>query len=147
MFYFVRAGPKRMSKDYQILLDRALERIPKKQHSGERFELPRPQVMSAKTRTWIGNFKEICDYLNRDPHHVLKFLTRELATAATFEGSRAIFKGKFGQESIRRLLDIYVGRYVICPICGRPDTKIAKKARFLFLDCEACGARSSILPG
>jgi len=136
-----------MSKDYQILLDRALERIPKKQHSGERFELPRPQVMSAKTRTWIGNFKEICDYLNRDPHHVLKFLTRELATAATFEGSRAIFKGKFGQESIRRLLDIYVGRYVICPICGRPDTKIAKKARFLFLDCEACGARSSILPG
>lgn len=136
-----------MSKDYQILLDRALEKIPKKKHSGERFELPRPQVINAKTRTWIVNFKEICDYLNRDPRHVLKFLTRELATAATFEDPRVIFKGRFGRESIGRLLDIYVGRYVICPICGRPDTKIAKEARFLFLDCEACGARSSILRG
>jgi len=134
-----------MSKEYQALLDRALEKMPKKKHSGERFELPRPQVSSAKTRTWIGNFKEICDYMNRDPHHVLKFLTRELATAATLEGSRAIFKGNFGHESIKRLLDIYVGRYVTCAVCGRPDTKIVKEGRFLFLDCEACGARSSIL--
>jgi len=134
-----------MSQDYQKLLDRALEKIPKKKVSGERFELPAPQITSTKTRTWIANFREICNYLNRDPHHVLKFMTRELATAAAVEESRAIFKGKFGSESIRRLLDIYVGRYVICPICGRPDTKIVKENRFLFLDCEACGARSSIL--
>lgn len=135
-----------MSKDYESLLNRVLEKIPKKEHSGERFELPRPQVAATRTRTWIRNFKEICDYMNRDPRHVLKFLTRELATAATFEGSRAIFKGRFGQGSIQNLVDIYISRYVICPICGRPDTKISKQARFLFLDCEACGARSSILP-
>ncbi len=135
-----------MSREYQKLLDRALEKIPKREHTGERFEPPRPEVRSTKTRTWIGNFKEICDYLNRDPHHILKFLTRELATAATFEGSRAIFKGRFDAETIRHLIEIYIGRYVICPTCGRPDTKIVKEARFLFLDCEACGARSSILP-
>jgi translation initiation factor 2 subunit 2 len=134
-----------MSTEYQKLLDRALEKIPKKKGSGERFELPSPQITGTKTRTWIANFKEICDYISRDSHHVLKFLTRELATAATVEDSRAIFKGRFGRESIRRLLDIYIGRYVTCPICGRPDTKIVKEGRFLFLDCEACGARSSIL--
>ena len=134
-----------MSQDYQKLLERALEKIPKKKSSGERFELPRPQITSTKTRTWIANFKEICEYLNRDPHHVLKFMTRELATAVAVEDSRAIFKGRFGNESIRRLLDIYISRYVICPICGRPDTKMVKEDRFLFLDCEACGARSSVL--
>lgn len=134
-----------MSTEYQKLLDRALEKIPKKKGSGERFELPPLQITRSKTRTWIANFKEICEYMNRDSHHVLKFLTRELATAATVEDSRAIFKGSFGRESIQRLLDIYVGRYLTCPICGRPDTKIVKEDRFLFLDCEACGARSSIL--
>jgi translation initiation factor 2 subunit 2 len=134
-----------MSQEYQKLLDRALEKIPKKKGSGERFELPALQISSTKTRTWIANFREICNYLNRDPHHVLKFMTRELATAVAVEESRAIFKGRFGSESIKRLLNIYIGRYVTCPICGRPDTKIVKEDRFLFLDCEACGARSSIL--
>lgn len=134
-----------MSQEYQKLLDRALEKIPAKKSSGERFEPPALRITGTKTRTWITNFKEICDYLGRDPHHVLKFITRELATAAAIEDSRVIFKGRFGNQSISRLLEIYISRYVICPICGRPDTKIVKEDRFMFLDCEACGARSSIL--
>ncbi|MBK5133178.1 translation initiation factor IF-2, partial [Candidatus Bathyarchaeota archaeon] len=30
------------------------------------------------------------------------------------------------------------------PVCKRPDTKIAKDKRLIFLDCNACGARSSV---
>ena len=85
--------------------------------------------------------------LNRDPQHVLKFLTKELATAANVDGGRVVFQGVFGPDSLNRLIKIYVEKYVICPICGRPDTKISKQDRFLFLECEACGARSSVLSG
>ncbi len=85
--------------------------------------------------------------LNRDPQHVLKFLTKELATAANIDSGRVVFQGVFGPDSLNRLIKIYVEKYVICSICGKPDTKISKQDRFLFLECEACGARSSVLSG
>ena len=56
-----------------------------------------------------------------------------MATAASLDGSRAIFQGRFDVNSVTRLLNIYAQRYVICPICNRPDTKMEKEGRFLFL--------------
>jgi translation initiation factor 2 subunit 2 len=96
-------------------------------------------------RTIIQNFAEVSSKLNRDPRHLLKFLSGEMATAASLDGARAIFQGRFDVETVTRLLTIYAQRYVICPICNRPDTKMEKEGRYLFLRCEACGARSSIL--
>ena len=133
-----------MSDEYTKLLDSAMEKIPKKTSSGERFELPPIQGVRMGRKTIVQNFKEIADRMNRDPHHLLKFLSKELATAATMDGARAIFQGVFKVESMRRLLSIYTQRFVICPVCKRPDTKIDKQDRFTFLTCEACGARSSI---
>jgi translation initiation factor 2 subunit 2 len=133
-----------MSDEYAKLLDSAMEKIPKRTSSGERFELPAIQGIRMGSRTIIQNFKEIADRLNRDPHHLLKFLSKELATAATMDGARAIFQGVFKVESMRRLLDIYTQRFVICPVCKRPDTKMDRQERYTFLTCEACGARSSI---
>jgi translation initiation factor 2 subunit 2 len=133
-----------MSDEYTKLLDSAMEKIPKKTSSGERFELPAIQGIRMGSRTIIQNFKEIADRMNRDPHHLLKFLSKELATAATMDGARAIFQGVFKVESMRRLLNIYTQRFVICPVCKRPDTKMDRQERYTFLTCEACGARSSI---
>jgi translation initiation factor 2 subunit 2 len=133
-----------MSDEYTKLLDSAIAEIPKKVFSGERFELPRIQGVRIGSRTIVQNFKEIADRMNRDPHHLLKFLSKELATSATTDGARAIFKGVFKVESINRLLSIYTQRFVICPVCKRPDTKMDRQERYTFLTCEACGARSSV---
>jgi translation initiation factor 2 subunit 2 len=110
----------------------------------ERLELPRIFITTVGMRTIISNFKEIADALDRDPQHILKFLTREMATAATFHDSRAIFQGKFQRESFERLLQRYLDSYVVCPVCKRPDTRIIKEKRLSFLVCNACGAKSSI---
>jgi translation initiation factor 2 subunit 2 len=110
----------------------------------ERLELPRIIMTTVGMRTIISNFKEVADALDRDPQHILKFLTREMATAATFHDSRAIFQGKFQRESFGRLLQRYMESYVICPVCKRPDTRVVKDKRLSFLVCNACGAKSSI---
>lgn len=135
-----------MSGDYAKLLERAYANLPKAVGTGERFEIPRVVGIRMGRRTIIQNFGEICGKINRDPHHILKFLSREMATAASLDGARAIFQGRFDVATVTRLLSIYTQRYVICPICNRPDTKVEKEGRYLFLRCEACGARSSILP-
>ncbi len=134
-----------ISQSYEALLDRALSGITKKGTSGERFELPVAQVQVIGARTIVVNFADVVDRLNRDPHHVLKYLAKEMATAGSYEGGRGYFQGKFSRETINRLVGVYSNRFVICPVCHRPDTRVERKERLSFLVCEACGARSSIL--
>jgi translation initiation factor 2 subunit 2 len=129
---------------YREMLQRAQEQLPRKLEKYDRFEVPRPRVVQVGKKTLIQNFKEIADVLNRDPKHLLKFLSGEMATLASIEGTRAIFQGVFKEDTIRKLIDTYVERYVICPVCKRPDTRIVREKRISFLVCEACGARSSI---
>ena len=136
-----------MSEDYAKLLDKAYSNLPKAVGTGERFEIPKVVGIRTGRRTIVQNFGDISSVMNRDSHHLLKFLSREMATAASLDGNRAIFQGKFDVGTVTRLLSIYAQRFVICPICNRPDTKMEKEGRYLFLRCEACGARSSVLPG
>jgi len=135
-----------LSGEYSKLLERAYADLPKTVGTGERFEIPKVVGIRMGRRTIIQNFGDISTRFNRAPHHLLKFLSREMATATSLDGARAIFQGRFDVGTVTRLLHIYAQRFVICPICNRPDTKVEKEGRYLFLRCEACGAKSSILP-
>ena len=105
-----------MTFNYDDLLKRACDQMPEVQTKRERLELPRIMIQTVGMRTIINNFKEISDALDRDPQHLLKFLTREMATAATFHDNRAIFQGKFRVDSFERLLQRYMEGYVVCPV-------------------------------
>ena len=130
--------------NYDELLRRARSQIPEVGVKSERLEIPRLQYGRIGMRTVIYNFKEAAEALDRDPQHLLKFLTGEMATAATVQGSRVIFQGKFSEDTFVRLIQRYQESYVTCPICKRPDTKIVKEKRLSFLVCQACGAKSSV---
>ncbi|MGA2767944.1 MAG: translation initiation factor IF-2 subunit beta [Candidatus Bathyarchaeia archaeon] len=133
-----------MGYDYEELLKRARSQFPEIGVKSERLEIPRLHYARIGMRTVIYNFKEVADALDRDPQHMLKFLTGEMATAATVQGSRVIFQGKFSEDTFGRLIQRYLESFVVCPVCKRPDTKIVKEKRLSFLVCQACGARSSI---
>ncbi len=129
---------------YDEMLEAAYAKLPPRSERGARFEVPRAIVSSVGNRTFVQNFKEISERLNRDPNHVLRFLSRELATAGSSKESYAVFQGRFLAEGIQRLLSRYAADFVICPVCRTPDTRIEKQGRFSFLACEACGARSPV---
>ena len=104
MLFHVFLGKKTMKYDYNELLTRARAQVPEVSLKRERLELPRLFVSMVGMRTTITNFKEISDVLDRDPQHILKFLTREMATAATYHDGRAIFQGKFPREGAHHRL-------------------------------------------
>lgn len=133
-----------MKYDYEELLKRACSQIPEVASKRERLELPILRHSVIGMRTVIQNFAEIAEALNRDPQHLLKFLTREMATAGMLQEARAIFKGNFSRETFERLIQRYMETFVVCPVCKRPDTKIVKEKRLSFLVCAACGAKSSV---
>ena len=133
-----------MTPDYEKLLKRAHSLLPPEVLAQKRFEIPRVRSGTIGMRTYIVNYKEIAEAMNRDPQHLLRYLSREMATAGTLDGVRAIFQGKFKSDTLDRLVHHYAEEFVVCPVCKRPDTKILREKRFSFLACEACGAKSSI---
>jgi len=134
-----------MREDYEKLLKRAHSQLPPEVFEHKRFEVPKPRSYSVGMRTIISNYKDVCETLNRDALHLLRFLSREMATAGALDkAGRAIFQGKFKNDTLERLIKHYADEFVVCPVCKRPDTKIVKEKRFSFLACEACGAKSSI---
>ena len=109
-----------------------------------RLEVPTAQIIWVGQRTIFRNFMEFPKALRRDPEKLLLYLNKELASAGYIAGERVIFLGRKEPSSFGALIDRYVKDYVICPVCGSPDTRTEKTKKVGFLLCEACGARSSI---
>jgi translation initiation factor 2 subunit 2 len=108
------------------------------------LEIPDPQVIWVGQRTIFRNFMDFPKALRREPEKLLLYLNKELASAGYIAGDRVIFLGRKEPSSFGALIDRYVKDYVICPVCGSPDTRTEKSKKLGFLLCEACGARSSI---
>jgi translation initiation factor 2 subunit 2 len=131
--------------DYESLLKRLqgnLNNTSRKEAS--RLEIPTPQVIWVGQRTIFRNFMEFPKALRREPEKLLLYLNKELASAGYIAGERVIFLGRKEPSSFGALIDRYIKEYVICPVCGSPDTRTEKNKKLGFLLCEACGARSSI---
>jgi translation initiation factor 2 subunit 2 len=131
--------------DYEKLLSRLQRNVSStNRREASRLEVPVPQVIWIGQRTIFRNFMEFPKALRREPDKLLLYLNKELASAGYIAGDRVIFLGRKEPSSFGALIDRYVKDYVICPVCGSPDTRTEKSKKLGFLLCEACGARSSI---
>jgi translation initiation factor 2 subunit 2 len=110
----------------------------------QRVELPPPITYWQGRKTIFKNFMDYPRIMRREPDKILMYLAKELATAASMDGERAIFIGRRDKQSFAVILNRYMNERVLCPICGRPDTHIEKVKRLQFIICEACGARSPV---
>jgi len=131
-------------QDYSQLLARARTKIPHAVSSGERITLPEADIFIEGKNTVIKNFGDIVDAIRREPAHLFHHLLRELGTAGTIDGRRAVLKRKLSDIQVRERLQSYYQMYVICTECNRPDTHLVKEDRVLMLECEACGARRPV---
>lgn len=131
--------------EYNKLLERALEKMPKKmESSGERFEMPKVKGHVEGNKVIINNFKEICDVLHRDQTLLLKYLQRELATPALIDGPRLILGRKLSSELINQKIAQFAADFVLCRECKRPDTQLIKDGEVKIIKCTACGAKSPV---
>ena len=130
--------------EYDKLLKRAMEQVPKDVVEKSRFELPKAISKIQGNRTTISNFSKIADHLNRDMKHVMKFFDRELGTNGVLGEQSATFVGRFNTKRINEKIKKYVEEFVLCKECGKPDTKLSKEDRLTMLKCTACGARRPV---
>lgn len=130
--------------DYNKLLDSAYSALPEKAKEKARFKLPIFESFIQGNQTIIANFMEVASALRRDEKHLMKFLSKELASPANLDGKRLILKGKHRDKTLQDRLEKYAKEYVLCKECGKPDTNFVSQDGMTFMRCEACGARSPV---
>lgn len=130
--------------DYESLLQRARDEIPPEVFDQPRFSIPKVDSFIQGSRTVVRNFKDLTDTLRRDPKHLLRYLSHELATAGEIRSPQAIFNGRFSSSALDELMEKYTEEFVVCPICQRPDTEIRREDKLLMLVCSACGGRTPL---
>ncbi|MBS7612663.1 translation initiation factor IF-2 subunit beta [Candidatus Bathyarchaeota archaeon] len=133
------------SVSYEDMLKRALSSLPRKPLQSERLKIPSADVIVVGNRTLVRNFREIASIINRDPEHLLKFLCKEAGSAGTLKDDIAEIHGRFDRSTLNKLIERYVQNFVLCKVCMRPDTHLKKYGRFLYIECDACGASSPII--
>ena len=126
--------------DYEELLERARDRIPKDISERSRWTMPKPDIMIEGSQTILRNFSEIVDSMDRDANHVFQYLLNELGTSGSREQFRIMLKGKVPPKRIKEKIVSYVKAFILCGECKAPDTRFVREDRTTLLKCQACGA-------
>ena len=126
--------------EYDALLDRARERIPKDISERSRGTMPEPDILIEGSQTILRNFADVVNAMDRDANHVYQFLLNELGTSGTREQVRVMFKGRVPPARIKEKLVAYVKAFILCGQCRAPDTRFIKAGRTSLLKGLACGA-------
>ncbi len=129
---------------YEELLKRGMKELPELVIETSRFECPKVMGHIQGNKTIISNINQIVETLRRPIAHVVKFLLKELAAPGEVKGNFLVLGTKIPASRINEKVQQYVNKYVICPECKKPDTKLKKEGGFTFITCQACGARKSI---
>lgn len=130
--------------DYDKLLKNAYEELPEQAKEKSRFKMPAFEAFIQGSQTIIQNFTDVANALRRDGKHLMKFLSKELASPANLDGKRLLVKGKHRDKKLNERLEKYAKEYVLCKECGKPDTNLMSQEGVTFMRCEACGARSPV---
>ena len=130
--------------DYKELLQKAREELPEISLSHDRFEVPKVRGHIQGNRTVISNFVQISSVIRRDVNHLLKYILKELATPGEIKNNVLIIGRKVSAVMINDKIDKYVKEFVLCKECKKPDTKLVKEEKVVFVKCQACGAKHPV---
>lgn len=134
-------SPNTMSFDYAAMLKEGKDSLPEIKATSERFQIPKVKGHIQGVKTVLSNFFQIADTLQRPPKHIIKYLTKELATPAETIKKLLVFGAKVPASKINEKILDYAKEFVTCKECGKPDTKLNKESDVYYMKCNACGAR------
>lgn len=130
--------------NYEEMLNRARDNLPESAKNRERFEIPKVTGHVEGNKTIITNFHAICQLLDRDPKIVWKCVLKDLASPGVLENNRGIFGRKLSSDMINEKIKKFADNFVLCPDCGKPETKIESEGNSNYLRCHACGSKTQV---
>lgn len=132
--------------NYEELLNKAYNavKLNLEEIDHQRFEIPKIKGHHLGNKTVITNYTQLVTHIRREPEHLIKFLTKELACSIDFQNERIILSRKLSSKEINEKIEKYINQFVICQKCKKPDTEIKEEDNKSFIHCLACGAKYQI---
>jgi putative translation initiation factor aIF-2 beta subunit len=87
--------------EYDAMLERAHQNMPKAVLEKERFEIPKARGRLEGNKTVISNMQQIAGALRRPIDHMIKFLLKELATPGEMRRSNMVLGSKVSASRIK----------------------------------------------
>ena len=129
----------------KFLLEKLYTELEQVTSPNKKISIEKPEVSNANKRTFIANFRNICNKLNRKEDDVRLFFENELKTSVTINQDGAlVITGNYKQNGIMSILTNYMKEFVICKQCGSCDTSLIKENKLLFLVCSKCLSKHAI---
>ncbi|CEH11950.1 eukaryotic translation initiation factor 5 [Ceraceosorus bombacis] len=98
-------------------------------------------------KTVVPNMSDIARALSRPATYPTKFFGFELGaqTQVDDKNDRYIVNGAHQADALRKLLDDFITKFVLCGSCKNPETDLKiMKDGMIIRDCKACGKRSDV---
>lgn len=117
-----------------------------------RYKMPKIQTKIESggngIKTVIVNMIAVSRALGRPPTYITKFFGCELGTIAKMDekSRRFIVNGKHDPETLQKLINRFIDRFVLCPKCRYPETslEIDAKKKTIKRNCVCCGHVSDV---
>lgn len=107
--------------------------------NNKKFTIDIPSVTSANRRTFVANYRTICEQLKRDEEDIKTYFKTELRTDITIDQKGVmIITAMLKQNNIQKIFDNYIKQYVACDECHGCDTTLVKENRILYIKCNNC---------
>ncbi|MCS7122549.1 MAG: hypothetical protein NZ908_01165 [Candidatus Micrarchaeota archaeon] len=125
---------------YVEMLNSLYVRLGEKKGTGNRFEIPRAEIMYQGSTTVWKNFSRFAELFRRDKEFMIKFFKRELGAPLDDRGEFVVIHRRVAQNILDVKVNSFFELYVRCKECKGPDTHIVEKDSVKILVCEICGA-------
>lgn len=123
----------------EFLVNRAYSSLSKKDKKKNKFI--EPNIIIKDRKTYIINFEQFCESINRDINFVKKYIDKE----TTFQSSllsddinQLKIDTSLKQQYLKSILTVYIKSYILCQECKSSDTKIIINNRSQFTSCNTC---------
>ncbi|KAF9763366.1 Eukaryotic translation initiation factor 5 [Nosema granulosis] len=109
-----------------------------------RYKMPRISIQhSGGSKTILVNLQEVSSSLKRDPLHILKYISYDLATQTKVDSKKYIVNGKHDARRIQDCIFDFIDLFVLCSKCENPETFYVD-AGGLSKECLACGEKTKV---
>lgn len=126
------------------LLDRLYDSLGKNGVKSK-MTLCKPEVLNKNKKTYINNFKEISEKINRNIDDVKNHFEGELNCMCSLsEEGFLVIRGIFRKPQIEKLLIDYISKFVQCNYCKSPNTQLIKENRIMYMKCSNCKADKAL---
>ena len=121
-----------------VLVKRAYSILSQREKKKNKFI--QTDIIIKDKKTFITNFDNFCQSINRDKSLVKAYLVKETNFSSSFLGDNYQVKidNILKPPHVKNILTIFIKSFVICGDCKSSDTQLVRQKRATYTQCQTC---------